>query len=290
MRKFFLCNLALALISLSLIACVTYPVKPEEIKNADYSISEIYKEAIQGYMSKKLFDPYSAVYRFYDPIKGYAHVHGKGNPPEFGYLVQVGINAKNRMGGYVGEENYSFLFKNEKFWELNPYIVREVVSLPEEPDKKKKATSSSESTAPSLTNSSQIDLKSNISPNEKGAVEGKVNEETMAQGEIVKKEGERLILELSGNGMTQTRPFTVDGEWEVYWESEGSLFQLMVYKMDNSSDSNINTINSLLPNYLANTMAPGKGNSYVPEGGKYRFTVNAIGTWKLKVFRIDTTQ
>ncbi|OGW03805.1 MAG: hypothetical protein A2Z59_04385 [Nitrospinae bacterium RIFCSPLOWO2_02_39_17] len=56
-----------------------------------------------------LFDPYSAVYRFGLPIKGYAYVNGTLQPPVFGYIVIVGINAKNRMGGYVGEEDEIYL-------------------------------------------------------------------------------------------------------------------------------------------------------------------------------------
>jgi hypothetical protein len=44
-----------------------------------------------------------------------------------GQLVTVRINAKGRLGEYVGEKPYTFLFKNEKFWMLSEYITREVV-------------------------------------------------------------------------------------------------------------------------------------------------------------------
>ena len=117
-----------ALIALLLSACM-HEVKPEDIASADYGkVPPYYKETIEGKMQGILLDPFSAMYRYFgDPIRGYAHVHGGMNPPEFGHLVQVGINAKNRMGAYTGEKLYVFLFKNETFWIINnpthPYVV-----------------------------------------------------------------------------------------------------------------------------------------------------------------------
>ena len=31
-----------------------------------------------------------------------------------GYFVRVGVNAKNQMGGYVGEKMYGFIIKDER--------------------------------------------------------------------------------------------------------------------------------------------------------------------------------
>lgn len=108
--------------------CVT-PISPEQITSADYGkVPSNYQDSVKGHMESLLFDPYSAHYRFIgDPIKGYAYVSGTLNPPVFGHLVTVGINAKNRMGGYVGETPYTFLFKDENFWMLSEYTRREVV-------------------------------------------------------------------------------------------------------------------------------------------------------------------
>ena len=118
----------IVLMSFLLSACM-HEVKPQDIASADYGkVPPNYKEAIEGHMQGILFDPFSAMYRYFgEPVRSYAHVHGGINPPEFGHLVQVGINAKNRMGAYTGEKLYVFLFKNDMFWMINnpthPYVV-----------------------------------------------------------------------------------------------------------------------------------------------------------------------
>ncbi|MBX3325749.1 MAG: hypothetical protein U0223_11720 [Nitrospira sp.] len=110
------------------LGCVT-PVTPEQITNADYgTVSPTYQDSIKKYMEGVLFDPYSAHYRFFgEPAKGYAYLSGTIHPPTFGYLVHVGINAKNRMGGYVGEQPYRFFLKNDQLWILHEYAKAEVV-------------------------------------------------------------------------------------------------------------------------------------------------------------------
>lgn len=111
-----------------LTGCVT-TVTPEQIASADFgTISPTYEETIKKYMEGVLFDPYSAHYRFFsEPKKGYAYLSGTMHPPTFGYLVHVGINAKNRMGAYVGEQLYRFFIKGETIWMLNEFAKAEVV-------------------------------------------------------------------------------------------------------------------------------------------------------------------
>ncbi len=63
-------------------------------------------------METRLFDPYSAVYRFSPPYKGKVWggiVYGGWN---YGYVVPFTVNAKNRMGGYVGVRPYKAVFKD----------------------------------------------------------------------------------------------------------------------------------------------------------------------------------
>ena len=119
----------IVLMSFLLSAC-THEVALRDIESADYGqFPKNYKEVIEGHMYTKLFDPYSAMYRYIaGPAKGYAHVRGGINPPEFGYLVAVGINAKNRLGAYTGEQLYSFLFKNDTFWMLDTYTIKQFVT------------------------------------------------------------------------------------------------------------------------------------------------------------------
>jgi hypothetical protein len=119
-----------AMLLLLTLGCAT-PVTTEQIASADYGtapVSPIYQKAIKHFMQPLLFEPFSARFRFVgEPQKGYAYLLGRRNPPEFGYLVHVGINAKNLMGNYVGEEPYRFFIKNDMLYPLSNSDKVEVV-------------------------------------------------------------------------------------------------------------------------------------------------------------------
>jgi hypothetical protein len=121
----------LALLLLLVLGCVTPVPLPEQIASADYGtapVSPTYQKAIKHFMQPLLFEPFSARFRFVgEPQKGYAYLSGRRNPPEFGYLVHVGINAKNLMGNYVGEEPYRFFIKNDILYPLSNLDLAEVV-------------------------------------------------------------------------------------------------------------------------------------------------------------------
>lgn len=90
-----------------------YPQPPNntEIATADFGTYPAnYQQMIQNFMSQRLIDPYSAVYYFGEP-----EMMKAGN--EYGYRVKVNINAKNRIGGYVGTKPYAFMIHNERIWE-----------------------------------------------------------------------------------------------------------------------------------------------------------------------------
>ncbi len=66
-------------------------------------------------INESLFDPYSAMYRFWEPEK---YVSGG----KFGHRVTVGVNAKNRFGGYVGEEVHDYMcFADGRLTEINQF-------------------------------------------------------------------------------------------------------------------------------------------------------------------------
>ena len=111
--------LVFSAVLLTFVGCAT-PVTREQITSADYGkFPSTYKESIQGYMSNVLIDPESGRYRFFEkPVKGYAYINGTLSPPEFGYLVFAGINAKNRYGGYTGEKAHIFFFRDDKFYDI----------------------------------------------------------------------------------------------------------------------------------------------------------------------------
>ncbi len=119
-----------ALLLLLTLGCVT-PVTPEQIASADYGTvpdPPTYQKAIKQLIQPMLFDPFTARFRFIgEPQKGYAYLSGSRQPPVFGYLVQVGINSKNMMGNYVGEEPLRFFIKNDTLYLLNKSDKAEVV-------------------------------------------------------------------------------------------------------------------------------------------------------------------
>ena len=83
----------------------------EDLKSADYGTYPFkYEEIVKSHMSKRLFDPYSAVYEFQGlPTQGWQNYFGK---IYYGFRGFVYINAKNRMGGYVGSKLFVYLIKN----------------------------------------------------------------------------------------------------------------------------------------------------------------------------------
>lgn len=101
--------------SLFIIGCATTKLSPAQEAAADYGEYPVnYEEIVKSYFERSLFDPYSAHYRIGTPYKGFSSkppILG-GGPDKFGYLVDVGINAKNRVGGYVGEKKFRVLIKN----------------------------------------------------------------------------------------------------------------------------------------------------------------------------------
>ena len=89
-------------------------VSAEEIRSANYGeLRPDYQEAIKALMSTQLKDPYSAVYSFSVPRKGYCQDGwAVGGQKHFGYIVPTGINAKNSFGGFVGQKPYYFMIEN----------------------------------------------------------------------------------------------------------------------------------------------------------------------------------
>ncbi|MBS0149617.1 MAG: hypothetical protein JSR31_01675 [Nitrospira sp.] len=120
----------LILLLLLVAGCVT-PVTPEQIASADYGTvpeSSVYQKAIQDLVQQSLLEPFPARLRFIgEPQKGYAYLSGRRKPPEFGYIVHVGITAKNLMGEYGGEKPRRFFIKNEALYLLNESDKVEVV-------------------------------------------------------------------------------------------------------------------------------------------------------------------
>jgi len=89
--------------------CAT--VSKDEAATANFGpFPDRYQDGVKAMMSPRLKDPYSAVYNFGIPRKGVAR-DGLifGCKKHYGWIIPVGINAKNSFGGYVGEQQYYFM-------------------------------------------------------------------------------------------------------------------------------------------------------------------------------------
>ncbi len=97
-----------------LIGCATaLNPTPEDLVRADYGPRppDNYQEIIKGFYSKILFDPYTAVYTFDGVESGWGRWLNKIT---YGWWCCGTINAKNRMGGYVGTKRFAFLFRDNQ--------------------------------------------------------------------------------------------------------------------------------------------------------------------------------
>lgn len=113
------------IVTCSLVACVAIPPKPEAVRAANYGSKPSRDEmvsAVKNYMSKSLIDPYSAVYSCSIPVKSWI-IGGSGSEGNvqmgktyFGYTSECTVNAKNRLGGYTGnnESTYMLYVENGK--------------------------------------------------------------------------------------------------------------------------------------------------------------------------------
>lgn len=112
------------------VGCATL-VTPEQIATADYGtvpVSSLYQKAIQDLVQQVLLEPFPPRLRFMgEPQKGYVYLSGRRQPPVFGYILQVGISARNLRGDYGGEELHRFFIKDETLYLLKKSDLAEVV-------------------------------------------------------------------------------------------------------------------------------------------------------------------
>jgi hypothetical protein len=88
---------------------------------------------------------------------------------------------------------------------------------------------------------------------------------------------EPIIAEWGGSGMMTTRPFHVDGPWELQWQSNG-LFVVKLFDGNGNYD------------LIASESEPGTSRSYVPNGGNYYIKITASGGWKMKAVSLSGEQ
>jgi hypothetical protein len=96
-------NLGIIAGALALGACATYEPTQLDIARGMEAAApeslEASEQAAQAYFSQSLFDPDSALMRVSEPINSHMAIRGEG---AHGWFMCGELNAKNRMGGYVG--------------------------------------------------------------------------------------------------------------------------------------------------------------------------------------------
>lgn len=136
------------LAALLFLGCAVSPAKAEELAKDYGPYPKGYKQIIKDNFSKRLSDPYSAVYTFRNPKRGRNAVYELyelyrlGGSDEinkfefdtrtnmelyllfglykvkesdwlkFGWIVCGTVNAKNKMGGYVGAQPFYAVIRN----------------------------------------------------------------------------------------------------------------------------------------------------------------------------------
>jgi len=89
-----------------------------------------------------------------------------------------------------------------------------------------------------------------------------------------------IIKEYSGTGAQTTRPFVINGPWEIQWDAKDDgtgfiVFSIALY------DKNGNPIG-----LIANQTKPGKGSFYNPKKGTFYLSVNATSDWEIKIVEV----
>lgn len=98
---------------------VAIPTKAE-LDAASFGFKPLdYQEKITKLLEQSLFDPYSAVYECSGLCRGYSVPFGGMRSFRFGWLSICNINAKNRMGAYVGFKPEVIFFESGKEPEIS---------------------------------------------------------------------------------------------------------------------------------------------------------------------------
>jgi hypothetical protein len=87
------------------------------------------------------------------------------------------------------------------------------------------------------------------------------------------KNTDQVLASWSGTGSKNTRPFSVNGPWEIQWDSD-SYFFVSVYDRSGERVSSGGHSDS------------GSGSSFQPLGGHYYLEINGGGTWTVKVVAV----
>ena len=84
-----------------------------------------------------------------------------------------------------------------------------------------------------------------------------------------------IVATWSGSTSTQTRPFHVDGAWELQWANGTGYFSINIHKGGEESGK-----------LVANTSDPGASSYYFPNGGDFYLEVKGSSAWQMRAVSV----
>ena len=85
---------------------------------------------------------------------------------------------------------------------------------------------------------------------------------------------EHIVQQWTGSTSMTTRPFHIDGPWELQWTSSDGYFSIHRVRLDGKEQ------------LVANQSAGENSSSYQPDGGDYFLKVRAHGQWTIKIVSV----
>lgn len=92
---------------------------------------------------------------------------------------------------------------------------------------------------------------------------------------------DKVIAKWSGSGQMSTRPFHVDGPWELQWNTAKGYFSATLHRMSGSGSKLA---------LLANGMESGSSSSYQPAGGDFYIEFSGMQPWSARVVSVPSPQ
>lgn len=83
------------------------------------------------------------------------------------------------------------------------------------------------------------------------------------------------VRRIEGAGSHTSRPFRVDGPWELKWSSQ-SIMSIA-----------LRDVNGTHVGHYMSTMSGGTGSAYQPKGGVFYLEATGAGSWTLEVIAIN---
>ena len=109
--------------------------------------------------------------------------------------------------------------------------------------------------------------------------------------------GHTMQLHFSGMGSTETEQFTIEGGWEVLWETESESFQLSAYGVTDpgyrgvmtEQEQILRSFETFQPIVLANS-TESKGKAFHRVGGVFYLKIVTTGSWTIHLRSVKRTK